>query len=150
MGLFDKLKRDKQLSSGTNCPHCNALLEPIPQRKKRCPSCGQQIFVRTRPSDRQRILVTELGAKQVDDEWAKIREEKAKAIRADIVDANLAALRRYKGEGITRVEIYPAPDACSVCTTWAGVYPITRVPLLPIPGCRNPNGCRCTYLPVIE
>ena len=150
MGLFAKLKKDKQAASGASCPHCNTPLDLIPERKKKCPSCGQYIFVRTRPPDRQRILVTEQGAKRIDDEWAKIREEKSKAIRAEIKAANRASLRRYKKEGMTHVELYPAPDACEECVALAGVYPITKVPLLPISRCRNPKGCRCTYLPVIE
>ena len=150
MGLFDKLKRDKQTVSDTSCPYCNMLLGSMPQRKMKCPSCGQYIFVRTRPSDRQRILVTEHGSKAIYDELAKIKEKKITEIRAEIVAANTAALHRYKEKGITHVEIYPAANACSVCNTWAGVYPIARAPLLPIPVCTNPMGCRCTYLPVID
>jgi hypothetical protein len=38
-------------------------------RKKKCPSCGKFIYVRTRPSDRKRILATEEDAKRIDDEW---------------------------------------------------------------------------------
>lgn len=48
------------------CPYCNAILDPVPTRKKECPSCGKFIYVRTRPSDRQPILVTEEEAKSLD------------------------------------------------------------------------------------
>ena len=51
-----------------NCPYCNALLERMPERKKKCPSCGRYIYVKTRPSDRLRVLVTEEGAKQIEAE----------------------------------------------------------------------------------
>jgi len=150
MGLFEKLKGKKQSTPNNRCPHCNAILEPVPQRKKKCPICNQYIFVRTRPLDKQRVLVTEEGSKQIDDDWAKIREEKNKALYAEHEAANLATLRHYKEEGLTHVEIYPAPDACSICRGWAGVHPINKTPLLPIRGCRDSRGCRCTYLAVID
>ena len=40
----------------------------MPERKKKCPSCGRYIYVKTRPSDRLRVLVTEEGAKQIEAE----------------------------------------------------------------------------------
>jgi DNA-directed RNA polymerase subunit RPC12/RpoP len=54
------------------CPYCESRLEKRPQRKKKCPHCGNFIFVRTRPKDRKRVLVTEEGAQQVDEEWMKV------------------------------------------------------------------------------
>lgn len=78
------------------------------------------------------------------------QEEKAKTIRAEIEAANRASLHRYRKEGMTHVELYPASDACEECVALAGVYAINKVPLLPASRCRNPKGCRCTYLPVIE
>ncbi len=40
------------------CPYCQRELEKKPLSKKKCPCCGKDIYVRTRPSDRKRILVT--------------------------------------------------------------------------------------------
>ena len=34
-----------------------------------CPHCGGAIFVRMRPLDRQRVLLTDLEAAKVEDEW---------------------------------------------------------------------------------
>jgi DNA-directed RNA polymerase subunit RPC12/RpoP len=48
------------------CPYCGHTLEKKPVRKKKCPSCGNFIFVRTRPSDRQKVLVTEQQAAQIE------------------------------------------------------------------------------------
>ena len=48
------------------CPYCNAILDQVPTRKKGCTSCGKFIYVRTHPSDRQLILVTEEEAKNLD------------------------------------------------------------------------------------
>ncbi len=39
------------------CPHCSERLEKMPSRKKKCPSCKEDIYVRTRPGDKKRILI---------------------------------------------------------------------------------------------
>ena len=39
------------------CPHCSQRLEKMPSRKKKCPSCKEDIYVRTRPGDKKRILI---------------------------------------------------------------------------------------------
>ena len=88
MGLFDKLKKPKEEEilkgvsiekqylktkepSGksiidTKCPYCSVPLDPVPTRKKQCPSCGEFIYVRNHPSNQQSILVTEQDAKSID------------------------------------------------------------------------------------
>lgn len=57
------------------CPYCSKALDRMPGRKKKCPHCGKYMYVRTRPADRQRILVTEQGAKDIDEQWATIHAE---------------------------------------------------------------------------
>lgn len=52
------------------CPHCNETLAKKPGRKKKCSHCGQFIFVRTRPSDEQRVLVTESQAEEIEEQWS--------------------------------------------------------------------------------
>jgi len=54
------------------CPYCSKALGKMPGRKKRCPHCGEYMYVRTRPVDRQRVLVTVQGVKDVDDQWTRI------------------------------------------------------------------------------
>lgn len=168
MGFLDRFKRQKEKDVqkfisreteypktkeashksiiGTKCPYCNAPLNPVPQRKKKCPSCGKFIFVRTRPSDRQRVLVTEEGAKRID-------EEETAAIQKEMAANRQASLASYKESGVVeKVEVYPALDdyLCPVCKAAAGVYPIDKAPSLPISGCTSDMGCRCCYLPVID
>ena len=41
------------------CPHCRSELPVWPARSGPCPFCGGEILVRTRPLDRERVLVTE-------------------------------------------------------------------------------------------
>ncbi len=51
------------------CPHCELSLEKMPARKKRCPRCGKYIYVRTRPADRVKVLVTEEQAAVIEQQW---------------------------------------------------------------------------------
>jgi hypothetical protein len=41
----------------------------MPGRKKKCVACGSYIYVRTRPSDRRRVLVTEAQAAALEEQW---------------------------------------------------------------------------------
>jgi len=51
------------------CPCCATLLDKMPGRKAKCQHCGQFMYVRTRLSDRKRVLVTETQAKQIEEQW---------------------------------------------------------------------------------
>ena len=51
------------------CPHCGGVLEKKPQRKKKCPLCRNYIYIRTSPTNSDKVLVTEEGAKKID--WLK-------------------------------------------------------------------------------
>ena len=56
------------------CPYCSNKLERMPGRKKKCPTCGNFIYVRTRPLDRKRVLVTEKQADEVERQWQAEQE----------------------------------------------------------------------------
>jgi DNA-directed RNA polymerase subunit RPC12/RpoP len=55
------------------CPYCEKLLTKKPERKTACPYCGNLIFVRSRPFDRQRVLLTEPQTNQVEAEWTTLQ-----------------------------------------------------------------------------
>jgi hypothetical protein len=57
IGLFDQ------------CPHCFKKLNKIPGRKKKCDFCGNFIYVRTRPIDKKRVLVSKLQAQEIENQW---------------------------------------------------------------------------------
>src|SRR3989337_1781295 len=57
------------------CPYCSAPLKKRPQKKMKCPHCGHFILVRTRPTDRKRVLVTENQAMEIEDQWDQIHSE---------------------------------------------------------------------------
>lgn len=61
------------------CPYCATELTKRPSKKSKCPNCGQYIYVRTRPIDRHRVLVTLKQAEEIESQWANFR-------RIDIYD----------------------------------------------------------------
>ncbi len=73
------------------CPHCNQTLEKKPGRKKKCPYCSQFMYVRTRPSDRQQVLVTEAQAEQIKEQWSIVNGTH---------DTYLAEKRRFAEEKV--------------------------------------------------
>ena len=58
------------------CPYCNYMLGKKPAQKKKCPNCGNYIFVRTRPIDREKVLVTEEQVALVEEQWNIYYEQK--------------------------------------------------------------------------
>ncbi|MDR9500965.1 MAG: hypothetical protein RI601_04140 [Desulfurivibrionaceae bacterium] len=75
MGLFDFLFKKKPTFERIGniepvCPYCSISLDKKPGRKKKCPSCGNFIYVRTSPINNQKILVTEEQTIQLEEQWA--------------------------------------------------------------------------------
>jgi predicted RNA-binding Zn-ribbon protein involved in translation (DUF1610 family) len=72
-----KLKIDHTLKAIGNvdpiCPCCNIRLDKKPTNKKKCPNCGSIIYVRIRPHDREKVLVSETQAKQIKRQWNQYR-----------------------------------------------------------------------------
>jgi hypothetical protein len=59
-------------------------------------------------------------------------------------------LQGYReNECITGVEIMCNDDSCRKCKAAAGEYLLKEAPLLPIDGCTNEDGCRCSYNSVV-
>jgi DNA-directed RNA polymerase subunit RPC12/RpoP len=56
------------------CPYCHRDLPEWPTRSGPCPYCGHEILVRTRPLDRERVLLTEAEAEAVESQWELSRE----------------------------------------------------------------------------
>jgi DNA-directed RNA polymerase subunit RPC12/RpoP len=51
------------------CPYCSKSLEIKPKRRSKCPHCGNYFRVRTRPQDRERVLVTEEQAEEISKQY---------------------------------------------------------------------------------
>jgi uncharacterized paraquat-inducible protein A len=75
MNFFKDIFSNKKTSSIAICPHCKETLNEMPSRKKKCPFCKKDIYVRTSPTTKTKILATEVEAKKIDTEWEKIREK---------------------------------------------------------------------------
>jgi hypothetical protein len=56
------------------CPYCHRDLPEWPTRSGPCLYCGHEILVRTRPLDRERVLLTEAEAEAVESQWELSRE----------------------------------------------------------------------------
>jgi hypothetical protein len=52
------------------CPYCSDALDKMPKRKKKCPNCGQFIYVRTCPDERVKILIREDQIELIEEQWA--------------------------------------------------------------------------------
>ncbi|MFZ4526085.1 MAG: hypothetical protein ACOYOE_11185 [Chlorobium sp.] len=76
------------------CPYCEAILDKMPGRKKKCPSCGEFICVRTRPSDKKKILIKEDQILVVEEQWA---------IANGVHEQFLAELKAYNDERETLI-----------------------------------------------
>jgi len=55
------------------CPYCSGLLQRKPAKKTKCPQCGKLIYVRTRPQDQLKVLVTEQQADLLEEQWSIIK-----------------------------------------------------------------------------
>ena len=58
------------------CPSCNCKLDEKPERKKKCPQCGNFIYVRSRPLDRKRVLISDKQIEQLDYQWQIYNDQK--------------------------------------------------------------------------
>ena len=56
----------EQSIPAANCPYCNVILIPVPKSKKKCPSCGKDIYVRTDPFNRQPLFIGQEDALTLD------------------------------------------------------------------------------------
>ncbi len=67
-----KLSGEKIGNVDPICPYCGHRFDEKPGRKKKCPKCGNFIFVRTRPADREKVLVTGDQAERIEEEWSVV------------------------------------------------------------------------------
>ncbi len=75
MGILDKLfgkHKPKYETLGNTepvCPYCAKPLLKMPRRKTKCPFCANYMYVRTRPADKKRVVVTEQDAARINEQW---------------------------------------------------------------------------------
>ena len=74
--ISDKLKDIGELNK---CPYCKKVINKIPTRKSKCPFCSNYIYSRTRPLDRQKVLVTEDQRDEIEKQWSQYYKTKEKS-----------------------------------------------------------------------
>jgi hypothetical protein len=60
------------------------------------------------------------------------------------------ALEKIRSGLATKVRILANRDSCPACRAVEGAYEFDDVPQLPVEGCSHPDGCRCSYAPVLD
>lgn len=63
------------------CPYCLVTFPKRPQRKAKCPACGGHVYVRSRPLDEARVLLSENDAVALEDDWKRHYEISSKQAR---------------------------------------------------------------------
>jgi hypothetical protein len=73
MGFLQKLfgggqqpRRAPRQIAAVACPYCGVILDPPPQRNRKCPACKESIIVRTRRADGAKVLLTAADGKEFD------------------------------------------------------------------------------------
>ena len=113
MGLFNSIwmyfrKRNFPMVGIVDavCPYCNAELIKKPGRKKKCPQCGNFIFVRTSPKTNEKILVTDSQRDIIEEQWcivngthAEFKQNKKK------IDDEKQALKKKFGREPTENDV---------------------------------------------
>ena len=51
------------------CPNCNVELIKIPLKKTKCKKCGDYIYIKRRPGETEKKIVSENESKKIDEEW---------------------------------------------------------------------------------
>jgi hypothetical protein len=73
--------------------------------------------------------------------------------RADLTqesESAVALARLRANPRVLHVRLIIHEQACPACQRAEGDYQKTQVPVVPIPGCSQPQGCRCFYEPVLS
>jgi hypothetical protein len=71
------------------CPYCESCLKKFPGRKTKCPHCKKYMYVRTRPCDEKKVVVTEDGVEIINEQWSIVNGTH---------DQFLAEKRRFESE----------------------------------------------------
>jgi hypothetical protein len=70
MSIFDLFHSKQKDERKAECPYCHGELKKIPSAKTKCPHCGEFMYVRTRPNDKARVVVTKSEADKIEEDWS--------------------------------------------------------------------------------
>jgi len=63
--------------AGAKCPYCSATLGKVPRRKTRCKTCGNVMLVKSLVDTRERVIVTEAQAEEIEGAWTAHYQRRA-------------------------------------------------------------------------
>ncbi|OJX35040.1 hypothetical protein SAMN04489707_1001175 [Paenacidovorax caeni] len=75
------------------CPSCKAVLPKLPQRKTKCKACGEYMFVKSTPDNREKRLMTQAQADAAEQAWTDRYEREKVETRAQLMQPALAGDR---------------------------------------------------------
>ena len=120
------------------CPSCKAPLAKMPQRKTKCKACGEFIFVKSTPDNREKRLMNQAQADAAEKAWAAHYENSNAAsnrpspalLYQQFLQQAATDLARYKSQGFQSVQVFGGNDrTCSVCRALLGqVLPVSTLP----------------------
>lgn len=107
------------------CPYCQAALKRIPAAKTQCPYCGHFMYVRTRPDNRARVVVTDAEARRIDEAWEIDRvsrkpDDLAMMIaKTEISTAQIESnFKVWQDAGVAKVKwLALSGDPCPLCAS---------------------------------
>lgn len=142
---------DAPYDRGT-CPYCEVPLDPMPKAKKKCPTCGQPIYVRSGPNG-MRYLLREADLDAHQTRWDAYYDARGEVEDAehnrDAAKLTAESVAYYRAHGIIWVMVYRSDDACPACAAIPRECAIDDAPPIPVPGCSN-GICRCVISPLVD
>ena len=87
-----------QRSTPGACPSCGTILETPPTRSRKCPACKERIVVRTRRSDRVKLILTEAEGKKFDEQRDREAARNDAIRRSESVGATVEDFSRTEKE----------------------------------------------------
>ena len=117
------------------CPSCKASLDKLPQRKTKCQACGEFMFVKSTPDNREKRLMTQAQADAAERAWADHYESSSagsgranpQLLYQQFLQQAAADLGKYKAQGFHSVQVFGgSARTCLVCSALVGrVFPVT-------------------------
>lgn len=98
----------EELIPAALCPNCGSALKKVPQKKTICPNCRKPMYIRRRPSDRKRVLVTQEQADEIERQWAVESVGKTYPRKAYQTTQSAATAKKNKSGVPEWLEYYPS------------------------------------------
>src|SRR3989339_307220 len=81
-----------------HCPYCKHAFRKTPKHRSKCPNCGQQLWLRIAPGEKEKKLYTT-----------------AQSFRLEIAEMKAGGYERYCSESIKNIMKQSTPHHCPYC-----------------------------------